>query len=59
MRLFAVRLCQAACTRENIGQRSGAQLETTMVNFLSFHNPNPGAFFFFEIVTRYHLMNAT
>jgi hypothetical protein len=30
---------------------SGTRLETTMVNFLSFHNPNPGAFFLFEIVS--------
>jgi hypothetical protein len=35
----------------NLVERSGAQLETTMVNFLSFHNPNPGAFFLFEIVS--------
>src|SRR5215831_10770510 len=32
-------------------ESSGARLETTMVNFLSFHNPNPGAFFLFEIVS--------
>ena len=35
----------------NLLERSGARLETTMVNFLSFHNPNPGAFFLFEIVS--------
>ena len=35
----------------NLVERSGGQLETTMVNFLSFHNPNPGAFFLFEIVS--------
>src|SRR4051812_35494266 len=35
----------------NLVERSGAQLEPTMVNFLSFHNPNPGAFFLFEIVS--------
>jgi hypothetical protein len=80
MLLFAVRLCQAACTPENappqpnqdalarllaaqdrcpstsrdfrkLVEGSGARLETTMVNFLGFHNPNPGAFFLFEIVS--------
>jgi hypothetical protein len=35
----------------NLIESSGARLETTMVNFLSFHNPNPGAFFLFEIVS--------
>jgi hypothetical protein len=35
----------------NLLERSGARLETTMANFLSFHNPNPGAFFLFEIVS--------
>ncbi|HSF34101.1 MAG TPA: hypothetical protein VLK82_27055 [Candidatus Tectomicrobia bacterium] len=78
--LFAVQLCQAACTPEDtppqpnrdalarlleaqdrcprtalefrtLVKSSGARLETTMVNFLSFHNPNPGAFFLFEIVS--------
>ena len=32
-------------------QRSGARLEPTMVNFVGFHNPDAGAFFFFEIVS--------
>jgi hypothetical protein len=35
----------------NLVKGNGARLETTMVNFLSFHNPNPGAFFLFEIVS--------
>jgi hypothetical protein len=35
----------------NLVEGSGARLETTMVNFLSFHHPNPGAFFLFEIVS--------
>src|SRR5262245_30161166 len=35
----------------NLIEGNGARLETTMVNFLSFHNPNPGAFFLFEIVS--------
>ncbi len=35
----------------NLIEGSGARLETTMVNFLGFHNPNPGAFFLFEIVS--------
>jgi len=30
---------------------SGAKLETTMVNFLGFHNPDPGVFFLFQIVS--------
>jgi len=30
---------------------SGARLETTMVNFLGFHNPGPGALFLFEIAS--------
>jgi hypothetical protein len=47
---------QAQCPTRTIDfrslvERSGARLETTMVNFLSFHNPNPGAFFLFEIVS--------
>jgi hypothetical protein len=32
-------------------ESAGPRLETTTVNFLSFHNPNPGAFFLFEIVS--------
>jgi mono/diheme cytochrome c family protein len=35
----------------NLVERSGARLETTMVNFLGFHNPDDGAFFLFEIVS--------
>ena len=30
---------------------SGAKLETTMVNFLGFDNPDPGVFFLFQIVS--------
>lgn len=29
----------------------GARMEPTMVNFIGFHNPDPGAFFIFEIVS--------
>ena len=29
----------------------GARMEPTIVNFVGFHNPDPGAFFFFEIVS--------
>jgi hypothetical protein len=32
-------------------KRSGARMEPTMVNFVGFHNPGPGAFFIFEIVS--------
>jgi len=32
-------------------KRSGALMEPTMVNFVGFHNPDPGAFFIFEIVS--------
>jgi len=35
----------------NLVEVSGAQLETTMVNFESFRDPNSGAFFVFEIVS--------
>src|SRR5439155_25957570 len=35
----------------NLVERSGAKLETTMVNFLGFHDPDPGAFFLFQIVS--------
>jgi hypothetical protein len=35
----------------NLVESSGARLETTMVNFLGFHNPDPGAFFLFEIAS--------
>jgi hypothetical protein len=31
--------------------RLGARMEPTMVNFVGFHNPDPGAFFIFEIVS--------
>jgi hypothetical protein len=32
-------------------EAEGAKLEPTMVNFLGFHNPDPGVFFVFEIVS--------
>ena len=32
-------------------ERLGARMEPTMVNFVGFHNSDPGAFFFFEIVS--------
>src|SRR4051812_6596006 len=32
-------------------KQMGARLEPTMVNFVGFHNPAPGAFFFFEIAS--------
>src|SRR5713101_5031308 len=32
-------------------KRAGARMEPTMVNFVGFHNPDPGAFFIFEIVS--------
>jgi hypothetical protein len=35
----------------NVVEGSGAKLETTMVNFLGFDNPNPGVFFLFQIVS--------
>jgi hypothetical protein len=35
----------------NVVEGNGAKLETTMVNFLGFHNPDPGAFFLFQIVS--------
>ena len=35
----------------NLVEGSGAKLETTMVNFLSFRAPEEGAFFLFEIVS--------
>jgi hypothetical protein len=35
----------------NLVEGSGARLETTMVNFESFRDPNDGAFFLFEIVS--------
>jgi hypothetical protein len=35
----------------NLVKGSGVQLETTMVNFESFRDPNDGAFFLFEIVS--------
>jgi hypothetical protein len=35
----------------NVVEGSGAKLETTMVNFLVFDNPNPGVFFLFQIVS--------
>ena len=47
---------QEACPKtaiafRNLLKRSGARLEPTMVNFVGFHNPDPGAFFVFEIVS--------
>jgi hypothetical protein len=35
----------------NLVERSGAKLETTMVNFLGFHDPDPGALFLFQIIS--------
>jgi hypothetical protein len=35
----------------NVVEGSGAKLETTMVNFLGFGNPDPGVFFLFQIVS--------
>jgi hypothetical protein len=35
----------------NIFKKAGARLEPTMVNFVGFHNPDPGAFFVFEIAS--------
>lgn len=35
----------------DIFKRLGARLEPTMVNFVGFHNPAPGAFFIFEIAS--------
>jgi hypothetical protein len=35
----------------DLAERAGARLETTMVNFLGFHDPRPGAFFLFEIAS--------
>ena len=35
----------------NLLKRAGARLEPTMVNFVGFHNPDPGAFFIFEIAS--------
>ena len=47
---------QAACPKNPVQfvdmlQRAGARLEPTMVNFVGFHNPGPGAFFIFEIAS--------
>jgi hypothetical protein len=47
---------QQTCPRNAIEfrgllKRSGARLEPTMVNFVGFHNPDPGAFFVFEIAS--------
>jgi hypothetical protein len=47
---------QNACPKDAIEfvdvlKRSGARMEPTMVNFVGFHNPDPGAFFIFEIVS--------
>jgi hypothetical protein len=35
----------------NVVEGNGAKLETTMVNFLGFHDPDPGVFFLFQIVS--------
>jgi hypothetical protein len=35
----------------NVVRDNGTKLETTMVNFLGFHNPDPGVFFLFQIVS--------
>src|SRR5205085_1889523 len=32
-------------------KRLGARMDPTMVNFVGFNNPDPGAFFIFEIVS--------
>ncbi|MCI0570060.1 MAG: hypothetical protein L0Y66_04850, partial [Myxococcaceae bacterium] len=42
---------RTALAFRNLVEGSGARLETTMVNFLGFHNPDPGAFFLFEIAS--------
>jgi hypothetical protein len=47
---------QSACPENAIQfvealERMGAHMEPTMVNFVGFHNPDPGAFFIFEIVS--------
>jgi hypothetical protein len=47
---------QNACPKNavefvDVLKRSGARLEPTMVNFVGLHNPDPGAFFIFEIVS--------
>jgi hypothetical protein len=47
---------QNACPKNavefvDVLKRSGARLEPTMVNFVGFHNPDPGAFFIFEIAS--------
>jgi hypothetical protein len=47
---------QSTCPRSAVEfvdalKRLGARTEPTMVNFVGFHNPDPGAFFIFEIVS--------
>ena len=42
---------KTAIAFRNLLKRSGARLEPTMVNFVGFHNPDPGAFFVFEIAS--------
>ena len=47
---------QPSCPRDalefrNLLKSAGARLEPTMVNFVGYHNPDPGAFFVFEIVS--------
>jgi hypothetical protein len=47
---------QSACPKNAIEfvaalEGIGARMQPTMVNFVGFHNPDPGAFFIFEIVS--------
>jgi hypothetical protein len=47
---------QSACPKNAMEfgdavKRLGVRLEPTMVNFVGFHNPDPGAFFIFEIAS--------
>jgi hypothetical protein len=47
---------QRTCPKDAIGfvealEQLGARMEPTAVNFVGFHNPDPGAFFIFEIVS--------
>jgi hypothetical protein len=47
---------QKTCPRDAIEfvkalEMLGARMEPTVVNFVGFHNPDPGAFFIFEIVS--------
>ena len=40
-------------------ERMGAHMEPTMVNFVGFHNPDPGAFFIFEIASSAGIPSST